>query len=277
MYHKSMKKIITIALFFLIFFFSRPILVFGQDFIRDAPKALYNAAGWEMPGLQCGVGGSTDGTEKCCDLSSLNPPAQLGIKQVLSNDVIKGIVDILGNIPIIGGIFRIIGTTTIDNTVDRFQKLDDFQKKYGNVQCIYGEPKISGGNCVCEATQAANLNRSVGELCYNYLTKSKELPQCLSCAASNGMWTGIGCIPLNLQSFVSTFLLSTGVGLGGIIALICIIYSAFMMQTSQGNPEKIKKAQENLTSCILGLMLIIFSVFILRLIGVDILKIPFLQ
>ena len=47
-----------------------------------------------------------------------------------------------------------------------------------------------------------------------------------------------------------------------------------MMQTSQGNPEKLKKAQEMLTSCIMGLMLIIFSVLILRLIGVDILKIP---
>ena len=36
----------------------------------------------------------------------------------------------------------------------------------------------------------------------------------------------------------------------------------------------LKKAQELITSCIMGLMLIIFSIFILRLIGVDILKIP---
>jgi len=47
-----------------------------------------------------------------------------------------------------------------------------------------------------------------------------------------------------------------------------------MMQSSQGNPEKLKKAQEMITSCIMGLMLIIFSVFILKLIGVNILKIP---
>jgi len=65
-----------------------------------------------------------------------------------------------------------------------------------------------------------------------------------------------------------------GIGLAGLIALLCIIYAAFMIQISSGNPERIKKAQELLTSCIMGLMLIIFSVFILRLIGVDILKIP---
>ena len=38
--------------------------------------------------------------------------------------------------------------------------------------------------------------------------------------------------------------------------------------------EKIKKAQDLLTSCIMGLMLIIFAVFILRLVGVNILRIP---
>jgi len=46
------------------------------------------------------------------------------------------------------------------------------------------------------------------------------------------------------------------------------------MQSSQGNPEKLKKSQDMITSCIMGLMLIIFSIFILKLIGVDILKIP---
>lgn len=268
----------SIVFFFLLVLFLNPILVFGQIPTIDIPNAIYNASGWQMPGLQCGVGGATDGTEKCCDLSTLSPPTtQLGIKQVLSNDIIKQIVGIISNIPIIGGIFGAIGTVTIDNTVDRFQKLDDFQKKYGNVQCIYGDPDNSGGSCTCVASQAPNPNKAIGQLCYNYLTNSKELPQCLSCAATNGMWTGIGCIPLNLQSFISTFLLSTGVGLGGIMALICIIYAALQMQISQGNPEKIKKTQELLTSCIMGLMLIIFSVFILKLIGVNILRIPFLQ
>jgi hypothetical protein len=65
-----------------------------------------------------------------------------------------------------------------------------------------------------------------------------------------------------------------GIGLAGGVAMLCIMYSAFRMQTSQGNPEAIKKAQETLTSCITGLVLIIFSVLILRIIAQDILRIP---
>jgi hypothetical protein len=64
-----------------------------------------------------------------------------------------------------------------------------------------------------------------------------------------------------------------GVGLAGIAAFLCIIYAAFILQTSRGNPERIKKAREYLTNCIIGLLIIIFAVFVLRLIGVDILQI----
>ena len=111
-------------------------------------------------------------------------------------------------------------------------------------------------------------------MCKKYLGTSnpREFEACDRCAVS-GFYTGIGCIPLTLEGFIG-FVFTFGIGLGGIIALLCIIYSAFVMQTSSGNPERLKKAQENLTSCIMGLMLIIFAVFILRLVGLDILKIP---
>ena len=96
----------------------------------------------------------------------------------------------------------------------------------------------------------------------------------MACSNGGGVWSGIGCVKTNVREFIQDTLFRLGIGLAGGLALLCIIYSAFMMQTSQGNPEKLKKAQEMLTSCIMGLMLIIFSVLILRLIGVDILKIP---
>ena len=63
-------------------------------------------------------------------------------------------------------------------------------------------------------------------------------------------------------------------GIGGGIAFLLILVAGFMIITSQGSPDKIQAGKELLTSAIAGLLLIIFSVFILELIGVDILEIP---
>jgi len=152
--------------------------------------------------------------------------------------------------------------------------------------CISGKPMIgdqstsdfSNANCKCVDKLMTNPSQAMIEMCTKYLslasTNLNELKNCLSCANRNGMWTGMGCLPLDLNTLISSFVLSTGIGIGGIFALLCIIYSAFMMQSSQGNPEKLKKAQEMITSCIMGLMLIIFSVLIMKIIGVNILRIP---
>jgi hypothetical protein len=45
------------------------------------------------------------------------------------------------------------------------------------------------------------------------------------------------------------------------------------MMTSTGNPEAIQEAKERITSAIVGLLFIIFSLVILQVIGVDILQI----
>ncbi|OGK18099.1 hypothetical protein A2866_03150 [Candidatus Roizmanbacteria bacterium RIFCSPHIGHO2_01_FULL_39_8] len=125
---------------------------------------------------------------------------------------------------------------------------------------------IPGPNCAANPDDPAEKCR-----CYKCVGFD---PRTKTAAGAGGIWTSLGCIESTLSSFISKTVMSLGVSLAGIFALLCIIYSAFQLQTSQGNPEKIKKAQELLTSCIMGLMLIIFSIFILRLIGVDILKIP---
>lgn len=61
------------------------------------------------------------------------------------------------------------------------------------------------------------------------------------------------------------------VGIGGGIAFLLIVYAGFMIMTSAGNPERLKAGQELLTSALSGLILLIFSVFVLRFIGIDIL------
>lgn len=87
--------------------------------------------------------------------------------------------------------------------------------------------------------------------------------------------TAIGCIPVlgTKEAFLS-FVLKWATGIGAGIAFLLIIYGGFMVMTSSGNPERIRAGQEMLTSAVTGLILLILSVFILKIIGVDILGIP---
>lgn len=62
--------------------------------------------------------------------------------------------------------------------------------------------------------------------------------------------------------------------LAGGIAILLIIFSGYGLMFSQGNPEKVQAAREQLTAAIVGLLFIIFSMSILQIIGVDILHIP---
>jgi hypothetical protein len=86
--------------------------------------------------------------------------------------------------------------------------------------------------------------------------------------------TAIGCVPVleddKGTSFMG-FILRWAVGIGGGIAFLLILYGGFLVMTSAGNPERLKAGQELLTSAISGLILLIFSVFVLRFIGIDIL------
>jgi hypothetical protein len=95
-------------------------------------------------------------------------------------------------------------------------------------------------------------------------------------AAGTGINTAIGCIPVlnndNGTAF-ATFVLKWAIGIGGGIAFLLILYGGFMVMTSAGNPERLKAGQELLTSAIFGLLLLIFSVFILNFIGIKILGI----
>lgn len=85
--------------------------------------------------------------------------------------------------------------------------------------------------------------------------------------------TAVGPIPTDPAKFVGS-ILKIFLGLAGGIALLLIIVSGYQLMTSQGNPEKIQEAKERLTSAIVGLLFIIFSLVLLETVGVDILQIP---
>ena len=97
--------------------------------------------------------------------------------------------------------------------------------------------------------------------------------QTLECG-DGGINTAIGCIPINDQNSFLGFILKWAIGVGGGIAFLLIAYAGIMISTSSGNPERLQAGRELLTSAVAGLIMLIFSVFILRIIGVDILGIP---
>lgn len=136
--------------------------------------------------------------------------------------------------------------------------------------------------------------RSVGELCVTditentvgatgaprplctMLTKDVDRANCDKCFKQGGSWTAIGCIPTNPSQFIAK-ILTIGIGLAGGIAFLLILFGGFQILTSTGNPEQLNAGRELVSSAIAGLLLIIFSVFILKVIGVNILGIPGFQ
>jgi hypothetical protein len=90
---------------------------------------------------------------------------------------------------------------------------------------------------------------------------------------SGGIMTAIGCIPSEPKQLVEGILWYGTIAVGG-IAFLLMILAALQMITAEGNPESIKHAQERFYSAIIGLLLIIFSVLLMQVIGVDILNLP---
>jgi hypothetical protein len=91
---------------------------------------------------------------------------------------------------------------------------------------------------------------------------------------NQGIPTALGCIPVgNTNSFIA-WLLRWGIGIGGGISFMLIVVASFQIMTSSSDPTRLKAGQELLTSAIAGLIMLIFSIFILKVIGVDILGLP---
>jgi hypothetical protein len=106
--------------------------------------------------------------------------------------------------------------------------------------------------------------------------KEPEKTKCQNClneitlGGKEGSWTALGCIPVDPRDFVA-WLLARAIGIGGGIAFLLMLWGGFQIITSAGDPERLNAGKEIITSAIAGLLLIIFSLFLLKLIGIDIL------
>jgi hypothetical protein len=142
----------------------------------------------------------------------------------------------------------------------------------------------SNGNNITEAQAAALMSEGAIEKIWNAITMHSTGTEATgnedsSVAIINckTFMTGLGQpIDTDAAGFVKG-VFSIVLGLSGGIALILIIISGYKYMASQGNPEAVKSATEQLTSAIVGLLFIIFSFVILQIIGVDILRIPGFQ
>jgi hypothetical protein len=256
-YQKMAKLILTNIFLFVVFFVVLPTGLQAQD-IEDS----------------CGIGG-IEGIDHCCGYVSIEE----------STDVISEHKNGIGEEEV---------ADTLEDLLNSADVLEKIQPK-----CFIGEPKtkeLEVDNetvtaCTCELQEEPEAVHNLADTCEQFfkvkdstLTEEeekdnelikKELEACIDCAEDmGGLYTAIGCIPLNFSNFITNFILQIGIGIAGMASLLCIIYSAFMIQFSQGDAEKLQTAREQLVSCVIGLLLIIFSIFILRFIGKDILRLP---
>lgn len=133
-----------------------------------------------------------------------------------------------------------------------------------NCSMLSDEQVWSGGltNCAstvnplcCVATQSNPGAGGAGQGCPNALYVN----------------TAIGCLMAGDPKQLVSQLLGWGVGIGGGIAFLMIIFAGFQMTTASGDPKRVKAAQELLTSALAGLILIVISLVLLNFIGVSVL------
>lgn len=247
-----MRKILTLSLLLLVGY-----LFFAST--QVSAEAL-------IPGVNCGK--IDDGATQCCIDPNDIPSEEPGLLERAA---------------------RIVGAETIENfyksrrilhnSVNELKKDNEL-----NSLCLAGgeadfltdqNGTVTGCQCVPQIGEAASQvieDRMCGK--YFETTTSNEESEknkCIKCAQSFGYWSSIGCVPLNISQFVSGFVLNIGIGIGGLAALLCLIINSLRLQMSRGDSAKLQKVRENVTSCILGLVLILFSIVILRLADISIL------
>ena len=132
---------------------------------------------------------------------------------------------------------------------------------------------IVQAQCSSEQCNEDLTRSSRYELCSQIDESAPEYQSCADCFSNDGIWTAVGCIPSNPNDVIKV-IITIGLALGGGVVLVMILAGSFMLSVSQGDPNKTKEAKEIITSAIIGLLFVIFSVTILQFIGVEILHIP---
>jgi hypothetical protein len=166
---------------------------------------------------------------------------------------------------------KIITTFVPDANTGIIQESFDVSDTPGSsVNLGVAGPESVGQN-VCQTSVA--LKASTTPNTNDNLPSSPGNGDSVTCLTGQGINTAIGCIPFGDQNQLIGFFLRWGIGIGGGIAFLLILMAGFQIMTSRGDPKRLQAGQEMMTSAIAGLLLLIFSLVILRIIGFDILGI----
>ena len=85
--------------------------------------------------------------------------------------------------------------------------------------------------------------------------------------------TALGCLSVDTKGFTVS-LLTFLAGTAGAISLVIMLIATVQIMTGGDNAEAVKKGKELFTSAVTGLLFIIFSVTLLRIIAGDIIQLP---
>ncbi len=85
--------------------------------------------------------------------------------------------------------------------------------------------------------------------------------------------TPFGDIPITPAGIATAFL-NLGLGVAGGLAFLLMVLGSYRIIFAAGNPDSLQHGREIITAALVGLIVIIFSIFILRLIGVGVLGLP---
>ena len=110
--------------------------------------------------------------------------------------------------------------------------------------------------------------------CYKSAGQTPPISNPTSSCGDTAISTALGCIDVSNVNALTVSILKLGIGIGGGIAFLLMLLAVFMIMTSAGDPKRLQAGQELITSALMGLLLIIFSVFLLQFIGITVLGIP---
>ena len=155
-------------------------------------------------------------------------------------------------------------------------------------ECIdsHGDPLCQENTCqnqpLCVKADPAQPQINPKKICEQLGKEGdKNYDNCNACFLGEGKyvdngpgsWTALGCIPTDTAGFVK-WLLGPFMGIAGGIAFLLILKGGYQIMFSQGNPESITDGRDTIVAAVSGLVVIILSVAILEIIGVDILDLP---